>query len=446
MSNVNSESENVKSENVSPIGAIKALARGQYPALRSLYVMAVLEVAGFSMLIPVAPYFAIKELGLQPREFGLVMSAHAVAQLIGASISGRISDCLGRYPVLLACFAWSTLGMCGMFFVNSFWHLLLLRTLQGLSGGTIPVCHAYILDSVPSGERALWMGFFGCATGMSSVGGCAIGSFLVFQDLSRRHIFVLAAIYALLATVWGAFTLEESLPQSRRRALWPEATVHSDHIIGPGLMSVWIIRLLVSVAQGLLFATYAFLIGDLFGWSDMEFGLALAVTGVVGAGLQLTLYPVLAQHSKFGSVWSLSIGCSCGMCALLIYPTRNLTTHLFAAMAFTASGGLVEPAIPTLIGFFAGERHLGFANGMAGSARSVASSFAPLLGGFLYQRSVAYPYYLGAALFGCGLFFASSLMYAPELAEKHGEAEALLYTLGHSQSETGLSRRGASRS
>mmetsp|Transcript_140448 Transcript_140448/g.261836 ORF Transcript_140448/g.261836 Transcript_140448/m.261836 type:complete len:436 (+) Transcript_140448:58-1365(+) len=427
----NNASIEKESENVSPMGVVRALAKGQYPALRSLYVMAVLEVAGFSMLIPVAPYFAIKELGLQPREFGLVMSAHAVAQLIGASIGGRVSDCVGRYPVLLACFAWSTLGMGGMFFVNSFSDLLILRTLLGLSGGTIPVCHAYILDAVPSGDRAVWMGFFGCATGVSFVGGCALGSFLVFEDISRRHIFVLAATYAFLATIWGVFFLQESLPDSKRRPLLngKEAWFTSCDVVGGGLMSVWLVRLLISVAQGLLFATYAFLIADLFGWSDFEFGIALAVTGVLGATLQLTMYPVLAQQSKLGAVWSLGIGCACGMVALCLYPRRKLVLHIFAASLFTAGGALVEPAIPTLIGYFAGERHLGFANGMSGSARSIASAFAPLLGGFLYQRNKAYPYYLGSILFACSALFASSLVQAPELAEKPGEAERLLYGL-----------------
>lgn len=418
----------VTSDNVSPMGAVRMLALGKYPALRSLFIMSVLEVAGYSMMIPVAPYFAIKELGLDPREFGLVMSAHAMAQLLGASVAGRISDSVGRYPVLLACFAWSSLGLGGTFFVTSFSHLLILRTLQGLSGGTIPVCHAYILDAVPSGERALWMGSFGCATGMSFVGGCALGSVLVWQDVSRRHIFVLAALFGCLATIWGAFTLQESLPKSKRRPFFSEESniSHDDfESVGRGLVSVWLVRLLLSLAQGLLFSTYAFLIGDLFGWSDFEFGLALAVTGVLGAALQLMLYPILAQHSKLGSVWSLAIGCACGTVAFLLYPRRSLMVHLFASSAFTASGALVEPAVPTLIGFFAGERHLGFANGMAGSARSAASAFAPLLGGFLYQQSKTYPYQVGVMLFASAALVATSLVHAPELADK-SEAESLL--------------------
>lgn len=381
--------------------------------LRSLLLMAFMELMGFSMLMPVGPYFAIKELGLKPSNVGVVLTCHAIAQLIGAGVCGRLSDCFGRYPLLLACFAWSTAGMFGMYFVEGFWQLLALRTLQGLSGGTTPICHSYILDVVPVDERPLWMGVFGCVAGTAFVGGCCVGLLLVVYSLSRRVIFVIAGCCALMATIFGAISLRESLPAEKRRPLWSKdalgiTSANDDlEVVSEGLVGVWTIRFFASLSQGLLFATYAFLINDLFGWTDFHFGAILATTGIIGAIMQLTVFPVLGQQSRMGPVLSMACGCACGALSFLLYPRNSLILHTFAGLCFTVSGALIEPAVPVLVGFFAGERHLGFANGMAGAARSAAAAVAPVIGGYLYEQHAAYPYLAGTILFvGSGLCVA----------------------------------------
>merc|ERR1719281_2378763 len=110
--------------------------------------MLFLEFAGFAMLIPILAFFSIKEIGLGPIEVGWLLSANSVAQFIGAWVAGRVSDSVGRKPVIIFVFLWAALGFAATSFVETFEQLLTVRVVQGLSGGTAALCDVYILDIV----------------------------------------------------------------------------------------------------------------------------------------------------------------------------------------------------------------------------------------------------------------------------------------------------------
>merc|ERR1719327_209214 len=104
--------------------------------------------------------------------------------------------------------------------------------------------------------------------------------------------------------------LDESLPKERRRPLCGNqgsldenagAEAADREGINSGLLCIWFARFTSALGLGFLFATYAFLIKDNFGWSDIHFGMMLLISGMVGAICQLLLFPRVV--AAIGAGW-----------------------------------------------------------------------------------------------------------------------------------------------
>lgn len=434
------ETGDVASSSNPSLEAWSELRNEENRPLQALFTMVCLEVAGFAMCIPVLSFFAIKELGLSPSQLGLVISCNAASQLVGSWACGRLSDSFGRRWLLLGSFAWSCLNIGCTAFVYSFMHLLILRTLGGLSGGTNPLCQAFIMDSVKQEKRPAFIGLFGCLVGIAFLCGNVLGICLLMLDVDRRHVFLIAGFFASLATLYGVMNITESLDPEKQRPLWtPRASTEDDvgvattekptrvsdyEAIGPGLVFMWCTRFLCALAGAVLFSSYAFFIDRVFGWSDIHFGAMMAIFGTLYAGLQFAVYPLFGRHGKIGSAASAIVASVCGVCGGLIFPTPVVLVHLAAMALLTIQGALFEPAVPVLVGIFAGERHLGFANGVATACRCAASIVGPFLGGILFEQGVHYMCWTAAAVYFLGML--GSVGVALSSAPSEEEAKPLL--------------------
>ncbi|MBE0698552.1 MAG: MFS transporter, partial [Anaerolineaceae bacterium] len=77
--------------------------------LFSILLVVFIDLLGFSLILPLLPYFA-KTFNASDTEIGLLVAIYAAAQLIGAPILGRLSDRYGRRPVLLISIAGNLIG------------------------------------------------------------------------------------------------------------------------------------------------------------------------------------------------------------------------------------------------------------------------------------------------------------------------------------------------
>lgn len=423
----NTESpDGVWAQGTERIDAISVALRSEdFAKLKWLYLMVGLEFTGFAILIPVMPFFLIKELGFTPQMIGYVLAANSAANLIGSLVFGRLSDSYGRKPLIIFGWSWVFLGCTAMSLVQTFEHVIVVRSMQGLSGGTMILCHSYMLDVLELEKQPRFFGLFGGITACSFMAGPAIAALLIYVEMNRRYIFLVAGGAALIGTIIGAIFLEESLPVEKRRPLCGAREESSltdgapaGEIVNKGLCMVWTVRFLFSMAQGFLYGTYAFLIGDMFGWSDMHFGLILFAGGFLGGFMQVVIYPSLAR--AIGVPMTLLGGCMAGAAAYVLYPQGIIFVHILGIICFALCNSFVEPSIPVVVGKFAGERHLGFGNGVAGASRGAAIVIAPLIASALYATDPAMTYYVGAAIFtgGAACAFGVILLYEDEPSEK----------------------------
>jgi hypothetical protein len=147
---------------------------------------------------------------------GLLMSAYAGAQFLFAPVVGSISDAYGRKPVLLAAMAFLALDYVIMALAETYWLLLVGRTLAGLAGATYITATAYIADITPPGQRAARFGLIGAAFGIGFVLGPRAGR-------ARRVMACQRALLARRGAVGRERALRPVRPARVAQAREPEA-------------------------------------------------------------------------------------------------------------------------------------------------------------------------------------------------------------------------------
>jgi len=181
--------------------------------LVSLFLFTLVDVLGFSIILPLFPYLT-KNI-MTPTEVGFLQSSNALAQLVATPIIGALSDMYGRRPLLLVS-VFSTL-LSFLILANAetkFW-MFFSRILDGLIGGNISLAHAYITDITDEKDRSKGMGMIGGAFGLGFVVGPACGGMLLkYHHQAPSYV---AAALCLINLICVYYFLPESLPEYKRK-------------------------------------------------------------------------------------------------------------------------------------------------------------------------------------------------------------------------------------
>lgn len=416
-----------------PRHAIRVICGGP---LWGLFIVLGLEIYGAALTIPIFAFFCMEELGLSATHVGTLLAAFNLAQALGGPVFGRVADAVGRRWVLLLCFFWSSCCFFLTSLVTSFLQLLTIRAFAGLSGGSIPVCSAIIMDCAEPAERPSVLGFQGAVLGITfTLGPLTVVTLLAFELVVRRQVFIMAGAFCLLGFIVGLFILRESLPTEKRRPLCGQGTGEQEggdsgcmagmnddwSNVRFALVCVWIARFFYALGVFCLYATYAFLIRDNFGWSDREFGIILVSMGLIGAILSVFFYPLVSAYVE--QHWCCVIGYLV-LCVVFPFITsQRLWLHFLALVVFQFGQALAEPGIINLVGLHApSERHMGFAMGMSNCFRATASVIGPFMAGRLYDMDPRLPYGMGSLAFLSAMVFVfGALMLGVEPAQEKGK-------------------------
>src|SRR3984893_8702005 len=190
-----------------PKPAESAATSGRAPRL-ILFSTAFFDLLACVIVIPFLPMYAAR-LGIGAGSIGLILSAYALIQCIFAPLLGRLSDRIGRRPIIMLGLLGSSLSYLIYGFTDSFAGLLISRAVHGACAATISTAQAYIADTTEESKRAHAMGMIGAAFGLGFVLGPAIGGLLGAVSL-RTPVLVDGALnlaHLVFAAVW--------LPESR---------------------------------------------------------------------------------------------------------------------------------------------------------------------------------------------------------------------------------------
>ena len=145
--------------------------------LTIIFLIVFVDLLGFSLILPLLPYYA-GTFGADAFVTGLLVASYAVAQLVGAPLLGRWSDRVGRRPVLLVSILGTFIGFLLLGFAGTLWMLFVSRVIDGLTGGNLTVAQAYITDVTDQKNRAKGLGMIGAAFGLGFIIGPAVGGAL----------------------------------------------------------------------------------------------------------------------------------------------------------------------------------------------------------------------------------------------------------------------------
>ncbi len=355
-----------------------------------LFAVVIVDLVGFGVVMPALPFWA-REFGADAGTLGLLQSSYAVAQFICAPLWGRLSDRVGRRPVLLGTIAGTALAMLAVGLAPSLAWLFAARILAGAFAANVSVASAYITDVTPPEERTRWMGLLGASFGVGFVLGPAIGGVLG----PFGHAVPMFAAAGLAALNWGFALLR--LREPARHAAVSEPRGRLAVLRDPVLRGIVLSNLAFSVAVTQLETLFAFFMMDRFHWDMREVGFMLAGMAVVMGGIQGGGMKALsARYPERTLVVAGTLVLALGFATV---PLPTSVAWLLVPLLLAAVGrAIAQPALLSLASQAARPEERGTALGAFQSSASLARIVGPALGGALYDASLPAPFWMAAAL------------------------------------------------
>src|SRR5262249_40161606 len=117
-------------------------------ALAVLLTVIFLMIAGFGLVLPLLPFFA-KAFGAPPWAITWLFSAFSVGQFLGEPFWGRLSDRIGRRPVLIVTIAAVGLSYVALAFAPNLLTAFAIRFANGFFAGNISTLQGAMADITP---------------------------------------------------------------------------------------------------------------------------------------------------------------------------------------------------------------------------------------------------------------------------------------------------------
>ena len=169
--------------------------------MSTLLLVVFIDFVGIGALIPILPYTVIDELGYSETVMTALLACFSLAMFIGNPLLGRLSDKIGRKPVLMASLAVATIAHFAFAFSEHILLMFISRIIAGLAAGNIGVIQALIADNTAPEERAKFMGLLGASIGAGFVFGPALGGLLSGLGGGPLHQapFAIAGTFTIIA-------------------------------------------------------------------------------------------------------------------------------------------------------------------------------------------------------------------------------------------------------
>lgn len=374
------------------------MANKNKASLSIIFVTIFIDLMGFGILIPILPTFASKELGISDFGIGIIVAIYSLMQFVFNPMLGKLSDKIGRRPVILSTQLLTAVSYMIFAFSNSFALLFFSRLIAGLGGSNIGVAQAYIVDITTREERAKGMGVIGAAFGLGFVFGPVIGALLAHYGY---HIAGLAsAFFTLTAFTFAFFRLPESLKvkkdEEKIKIRIFDLPFTKQMLSNPSLGFLIVLLFFIIFSMANIYGTFAILGYKFYHFSDQQNGMLFGITGLVSAIVQAGFIRILSK--KLSDKTIVLIGIFFMMIGLGFLPYGGNFLGVAIVISIMAVGSaILQPIIPTMISKYAPDDQQGATLGFSQSVSALARVFGPLWGGFSYHfLGYQYPFLTGA--------------------------------------------------
>jgi MFS family permease len=350
-----------------------------------------LFLGSFNLLIPELPAY-LRELGGE-QYLGLIISLFALTAGLSRPLSGKLTDRIGRIPVML--FGVAVSVICGVMYtlVAGVLGFFIVRLLHGISAGFTPTANTSLLtDIIPEQRRGEAMGIVGIATSMGMAVGPPLGSLLAMH-FSHDVMFIASSASASLSLVMMT-GIRETLKQKepfRAELLW----IKKDEVIDRDVLAPATVMALTIFCFGLLLT----IVPDYSEFLGME-NKGVFFTYFLVASLLVRITSGRASD-RYGRQQVLKVGVFLQLIAMLVMALiQTKTAFLVSGVIFGLGSGIVSPTIFAWTADLAQSHQRGKAMSTLFLALEIGIFFGAIISGFLYgNESSRFPvtFMVGAA-------------------------------------------------
>jgi len=400
-------------------------------ALLTVFLTILLDLIGFGMILPFLTFYA-QEFHATPLQIGLLFSSYSLTQLLCAPLLGRLSDRVGRRPVLLGSIAGSAISYVVFALAPSYPVLLLARSLSGVAAANYAIAQAYMADVSSPQERSKAMGLVGAAFGLGFVLGPALGGILeqlggtvpALAHLGPRLVPFAAAGLSAINLLIASVSLPESLsPELRRSAAsrggsWMGFRELREVWRDTPLRGLMVLFFLVMLCFSMMETTLALFCQARFGFGARETSWLFVFVGIVLVIVQGGLLGRLVR--KFGERRLILGGIVLMALGLLLLPLTPVTIPpvwsklglLFLSLLLLAVGnGIHNPSTTGLLSRLAGEESQGSTIGLSRSFGALARILGPSAGTWIFAAAGArWPFWSAGLLMMVALAVAVDVL------------------------------------
>lgn len=415
-------------------------ARARFAIFLTVFV----DLLGFGIVIPLLPLYA-KGIAAHPsgwmegvnRFFGLAdpgafwagvaFLSFSLMQFIATPLLGRLSDLVGRRPVLWISLMGSALGYLVLAMTNQYEWVLAARILDGITGGNISVAQAAMADTTKPEERSKALGMIGAAFGLGFVIGPALAGILSGSAVGHRMLeqhgwhlpFFVAAGLSALASLMVLATLPETLtPELREKAKSQEGRGHAlvRAFQRPGMPAVLGVALLAMTGFAMMEGTFAFLGNARFGFAQKQIGWLFAFIGILIVLYQGGLVRVVSKRMPERPAMIFGLGFM--VLGLLLLPrTAWMWPFLLSMVPLAWGSGMNGTATLALASQLSPAEEQGGIFGVLNAMQGLGRIVGPFLGTLCFAKwGFKAPYTAAAATLGLALLLALTLLRKPSHA------------------------------
>ncbi|WP_270334745.1 MFS transporter [Ligilactobacillus acidipiscis] len=359
---------------------------------------------GISIVIPVMPFLR-NELHLSAFSMGVMNALFAFAQFVASPIIGRISDRIGRKPILVLGLFLFTVSEYLFAITNQLVLFDISRVIGGISAAmVVPTEMALAADITTKKYRARVIGWLSAAFSGGLILGPGLGGLLA--NIDYKLPFWVAGTLGIVSMVAMYFTLPKKLEEQNAAEQEPvddiEGVLQQDdkmmQILGSSGIILFVLIFISSFGLQGFESIYSLFVNQVYHFSLNNIALVLTLNGILSLFLQVAMFDWLVSKlsekrlirycfliSLVGTVWILLAKTKVGV--------------ILATLLVFEAFDLIRPAITTMLTKIS-PRNQGFINGLNMSLTSVGNVVGPLISGALLDLHPSYPYMIVAVFLG----------------------------------------------
>ena len=395
-----------------------------------IFLTVLLDLLGFGLVIPITPFYA-QEFHMPPWQITLLAATYSIMQYLFMPVWGRLSDRIGRRPVILMSVAVSCVGYLLFGLASSVWVLFAARMLAGFGNANIGAAQAVIADTTAPHERARGMGMIGAGFGIGFVLGPIVGGVLCKYSLALPS-FVAAGLGALNLVL--AFFLVPETRDPNQVAQKKEAPKEALDALRkqPQVRRLLLTSLTVTTGfammeqvTGLFVQHYWRPMNDAMTAAERSLanreaaGLSTSILAAVGITMVLVQGGLIGRLTRrYGEGTLLrvgTLGVTIGLLIMIAGGTVGAYPLMFVASVILAAGSALNmPSTTSLLSRSASAEHQGGLLGLGQSRAALGRVAGPTMAGALFQIEPRLPLLVGAVLTAIAFVLTTGVVTPPQ--------------------------------